>query len=71
MKQKLFGSFLLLLRDKKDGLEKVTPFKHGNVWVSMLDFWGVFFVTKKNRSNLSMDPLKMEYGPGLSRCISY
>ena len=24
-----------------DGLEKVTPFKHGNFLISMLDFWGV------------------------------
>ncbi len=26
---------------QNDGLEKVTPFKHGNFWLSMLDFWGV------------------------------
>ncbi len=26
---------------QNDGLEKVTPFKHGNFLVSMLDFWGV------------------------------
>ena len=26
-----------------DGLEKVTPFKHGNLLVSMLDFWGVIW----------------------------
>ena len=25
-----------------DGLEKGTPFKHGNLLVSMLDFWGVY-----------------------------
>ncbi len=29
---------------QNDGLEKVTPFKHGNFWyISMLDFWGVSF----------------------------
>ncbi len=28
---------------KNDGLEKVAPFKNGNSWVSMLDFWGVSF----------------------------
>ncbi len=27
---------------QNDGLEKVTPFKHG-IFVSMLDFWGVSF----------------------------
>ena len=26
---------------QNDGLEKVSPFKHGNFLVSMLDFWGV------------------------------
>ncbi len=26
---------------QNDGLEKVTPFKHGNFLVSMLDFCGV------------------------------
>ena len=25
---------------QNDGLEKATPFKHGNFLVSMLDFWG-------------------------------
>ncbi len=31
----------LTWRAPKWGLEKVTPFKHSNFWVSMLDFWGV------------------------------
>ncbi len=26
---------------QNNGLEKATPFKHGNLLVSMLDFWGV------------------------------
>ena len=26
---------------QNDGMEKVTPLKHGNFLVSMLDFWGV------------------------------
>ena len=29
------------MHTQNDGLEKVTPFKHGNFGASMLDFWGV------------------------------
>ncbi len=28
---------------QNDGLQKMTPFKYGHLWVSMLDFWGVDF----------------------------
>ena len=29
---------------QNDGLEKATPFKHGNFLVSILDFWGVYML---------------------------